>query len=311
MAIRPLHPLDIARYTLRGGPGRGNCAFTLDTLYREPQTRISLIETAGLSLSLQGRGICSWTRTQGTQVMDIVAARPRSGPTTWEVAHLLLASHDDPGCADLLAKVCQEVARKGGERIFVRLQNADPMVDVARVCSFAPCTHELLYKGLSRSTPSARPISLRKKRPADEYGMFQLYNAATPSETRLALGMTFSQWRSSQESSHGRRREFVLERDGRIRSWVRIIQRPGRGKLTIMVHPEDETNVAALMDYGLARMAGTKTVYCLVSEHQVLLQRLLDQKGFEMVSEYVTLVKSMVTPARQEKTRQAATAAPG
>ena len=40
-------------------------------------------------------------------------------------------------------------------------------------------------------------------------------------------------------------------------------------------------------------------------EHQALLQRLLLQRGYEVISEYVTLVRSIVAPVRDGITRRA------
>jgi hypothetical protein len=241
--------------------------------------------------------------------VGIAAARPRSGSQTWEVAKLLLASDDAPGSTDLLTAVCQGTARRGGQRVFIRLPSDDPVVDAARHSGFVHCATELLYRGRQRTHPDPLPIELHEKRPQDEYGLFQLYNAATPFETRMAAGVTFEQWKSSSEPSRGRCREFVYEKDRKPRAHVRTIQHNGASKLMILVHPGEESNLAALVDYGLARSAGGNTVHCLVSEHQVVFQRLLSQRGFDLDSEYVTMVKSMTAPLTQAKDRRAVTVA--
>lgn len=308
--IRPLQPIDVARYALSGGKGGSSRAYTMDRLRGATQSRLSLVEAARISVPLPRRSVCSWALVRSNRIVTIAAARPRSGPQTWEVSLLLTASDDDPGCIELLSQVCQGVARNGGETVFIRLVSDDPLVDVARLSGFAPCTSELLFCIAGRhATHSSRPVSLRKKSPADEYNLFQLFNASTPAESRFTFGMTFDRWKASQERSRGRRREFVYETDGDLRGWVKTSKRFGAGQLQVMIHPQEETNVAILLDYGLKRLAGARTVCCLVPEHQVLLQRLLSQRGYHLTSQYTTLVRSMVAPARIEGTRRKATIA--
>ena len=307
--IRSLHPLDAARYAFFGAPGRSNRAYTLENLGSEIQPRLPIMEAARLSLSSQGKGVCALAWINGNQVMGIVAARQRSGPRTWEVSHLVLGSDYDRGCVDLLKRTCQEVARKGGERVFIRLIADDPLVEEARMCGFVPCLRELRYRGRRRLTPNTRPMSVRRKGPPDEYSLFQLYTASTPSQTRLMVGTTFGQWASSRERSRGRHREYVYERDGVVRGWIRTNQRFGAAQLTMMIHPDEETSISALLDHGLTRLTRTNTVYCMVPDHQTLLERVLLQRGYEVVSEHVTLARSMVAPAKTEETRKGITAA--
>ena len=309
MTVRRLYPLDLPRTWLAGGPGRSNRVFTLDSLCRDKRPQLSIGEAAKLSLSLRRRAPYSLVRTHGGRIAGITSARPRSGPQAWEVTHLLLASDEESGCVELLGKVCQGVARYRGERVFIRLQSGDPLVEVARRSGFVRCARELVYRGRLRLTTDERSLGLRDKSPADEYNLFRLYHASAPSETRLNVGVTFDQWVSSQERGRGRTREFVYEKDGLIKGWVKTVRRLGVSQVTLMIHPEEETNVGAVMDYGLARLTGTGPVYCLVLEHQTILQRALVQSGYEPVSEYVTLVRSMVARAKAQESRRGVTVA--
>lgn len=308
--IRPLHPIDVPRYALFGGPGWSSRSYTLDSLLREPRPRLSVMDAARLSLVSQRKDACAWAVTRGSQVLGIAAARPRSGLGTWEVDQLLLGTDDDPAYLELLRKVCQGVARKGGEKVFIRLPGLDPLVDVARLCGFVPSDREHLYVGPQGPAPYERPSGLREKGQIDEFDLFRLYNASTPSETRLLVGVTFDQWRSSRNRSPRGCHEFVYERDGVIRGWVRISRRFGVGQLVSMLHPDADVDVDALIDYGLSRLSGANSVYCLVPKYQLYLRRLLKQKGYQDKSEYVTLVKSMVVPARTEERGQAVTISP-
>ena len=309
MAIRPLQPFDIARYKFLGGSGLSNRAHPLGTLGRETPPIMLLMEVSRRSLPLPRNKTSSCVWTSGIRVLGVAAARPRSGVRAWEVSHLLLSSEDDTGHGDLLRSLCQSVAPKGGERVFIRLQREDPLVRSAALQGFEHSTHELLYRGRARPLRSRHPINIREIGPADEHSVFRLYCAAVPSDTRKGFGMTLDQWAASKERGRGRSREFVHERDGRVTGWGRAVKERGTGKLELLVHPDHEQDVAGLMSYGLAQLSGTRAVFCLVSEQQVLLQRLLEQEGFEMSSGYVTMVRPMVVPVSTEKARKAITIA--
>ena len=308
--IRPLQPLDIALYALFGGPDNGNRAYTLGRVSGEAHPRLSKLGALRASVSLRRRRVSAWVWTRGYRVMGIAAARPRSGPLAWELSHLALASDRGPSWTELLDRACRGVARGGGERVFLRLRSEDPLVDAAAVCGFVPCFHESLYKGKPPVTRSTQQIGLRARVPADDYNLFRLFNAATPSKARLVAAVTFEQWRSAQEPSGRRSREYVYEGQGQVRGWVRAIQRGRAIQLTTMVHPEDEANFSALIDGVLLTTSGPSTVYCLVQDHHVLLQRLLSQRGYQEVREYATLVKSVGVPSIQEKARRLAATTP-
>ena len=261
-------------------------------------------------MSLRRRGTCSLAWTEDSQVLGIAAARPRSGPRTWEASHLYLASENDSMCQDLIRMVTQRVARLGGERIFVRFAHEDPLIDDVRVCGFSPSGREYLYRGRRRSAHPAGRIDVRDKSRADEYSIFLLYTACTPSDRRLSSGMTFGQWSASREKSRGRTREFVYLRDGEVRGWIRTVRGFRAGMVLLMVHPDDEASIDVLLDYGLERLPGQGEVFCLVSEHQSALIGNMWQRGFEVQSEYLTLVRSMVTPVLDEERKAGVTRAP-
>lgn len=302
--IRRLLPFDIARYALLGSHGSGNRVRTLKSLSREAGNGVSVAQVPGLTLSLQNKGATALASTDGGGIAGIVAARARSGSRTWEVSHLFLAKDDDANHVNLLATLSQSVARRGGERIFARLLSDDPLVDLAMRCGFSPSGHELLYQGRRKPAPPP-PVAVRKKTAADDHGVFRLYGACTPQEARLTSGMTFGQWSASKERTTGRSQEYVLERDGEVRGWLKTIRRFGDGMMLVMVHPKEEP-AAALIDYGLERLRAHARIFCLVQDHQTLVQNAMWQRGFEVESEYVTLVRSMVTPVRLKERRDAA-----
>ena len=299
--IRPLQPLDIVRYALLAGRGTGNRAVTLDSLGRGAADRVSPMSIPALSLSLLARSAQAVAWTKDRRVVSIGAARPRSGPRTWEVSYLLLGQGVlDP--TDLLAVLTRQIARRGGERIFIRLLSDDPLVDAVQTIGFLYSSREILYR--TRRQDRAAGPAPRRRTDADEFAIYQLYTASTPMETRLSTGVTFDQWAVARERTGGRSREFVVDADRGIKGWLKTVRRLRTSSATLMVR-DDESTAAELIDYAMASLPRYADVLWPVSEHQAAVRHVLRRRGFDIDSEYVTLVKSMVTPALDNENREA------
>ena len=313
ITIRPLNPLDAFRCIVLGEAGEANCAYPLASMGKEPPTTFPLIDVckAGLRLRDRGRG---WVWWYSNRVYGLATAQQRSGPQSWEITHLSLGPDGESHLTKLLETVSQAAGSKGGERVFIRLRQDDPLVDAVRLSGFFPCVNEVLYRGLANRTarlsslPNESLVSLRKKKRGDSYAIFQLYNATTPSEVRSAVGMTFDQWMASFERGGSRIQEFVLDTNSGVRVWLKCFRHSGSGQLSAIVHPDDEELLGPVVDFGLERLKAANSLYCLVPEHQESLKRVLWQRGFEAASEYVILVKSMVAEVK-EGSRARATAA--
>lgn len=300
--IRPLQPLDIVRYALLAGRGAGNRAFTLDSLGRSTPGRVSPMTIPALNLSVLARPAQAVTWIKDRRVVSIGAARPRSGPRTWEVSHLLLGQGVlDP--ADLLAFLTQQIARRGGERVFIRLLSDDPLVDTVQAVGFIHISREILYRARRQDRPSG-PVP-RRKTDADEFAIYQLYTASTPMENRLWTGVTFDQWNMARERTLGRSKEFVVDADHGIKGWLKTVRRLRSSSATLMVCDDDESTATELIDFAMASLPRYADVLWLVSEHQTVLQSVFRRRGCNVDSEYVTLVRSMVTPALDIENREA------
>jgi len=300
--IRPLQPLDLVRYALLAHRGTGNRAFTLDNLGRGIPDRVSATTLPTLSLSLMTRPVQAVASTADKQVVAIGAARPRSGPRTWEVSHLLVGQGNRDR-AGLLPVLAQQIARQGGERLFIRLQSDDPLVDDVLANGFLPCYREMLYR--TRKQDRAIGPAPRKHTDPDEFAVYQLYTASTPMETRLSTGVTFDQWAMARERSGGRGREYVVDGDSGLKGWLKTVRRLRSSTATLMVREDDESTARGLIDFAMASLPRFADVLWLVSEHQSDIHRVFHRRGVDVDSEYVTLVKSMVTPAMDNESRNA------
>ncbi len=305
--IRPFHPPDVVRCALLRDLWERNRAYTLGRLAREEPDRPSLVDASRGALGLEsGRG-CSLVWTEGYRVKGLVIARQRSGPLSWEVAHLLLSPDSDGKLLDLLEKTCQMVGRRGGERLFIRLLRDDPLVDVSRFGGFFPCVREAMYSGRP-SVPMATPaLELHEKRPGDEHDLFRLYHATTPSDVRCVTGMTLDQWRSSRERTIARAREFVYKQDGVVKGWLSVARRGGVGQLSVVAH--HDKGPGPLVDHGLRLLERARVVHCLVPEFEVALTSALKERGFQATAEYITLVKVLAVRAKKEEARAPVTIA--
>ena len=251
----------------------------------------------------------AYVHTRGAQIDGLVAARQRRGPQIWDITHLYLEAGGSDVANDLLTSVSDAVIKRRGERIVLRLHGSDPLEDEVRLAGFFSCYRDTLYRyRASRPavSPGPRP-AVRKAGPADDYALFRLYCAAIPQEVRSAFAMTFDQWQASRWGAPARAVEYICEVDGAAQGRVEIARQWRSGRISLMVHPNAGLELSPLLDFGLETLGRRRAAYWVVPEYQVLLQRLLTQRGCEPLAEYSTAVKA-VAVARKEEARLPAAA---
>ena len=246
----------------------------------------------------------------GNRVMGIASVRPRAGRRSWEVPALYIGSSTGLAVSELLEHAAATAAREGAERIFLRLKEEDEVVSAARVGGFFPCMSETLYQGRSSETNSRDgqlfDARMRPMESSDDHGLFRLYNAATPAPVRSLVAMTFDQWQASREQSPGRQDQRVFERDDSVRGWFGTSLASGVGALSALVHPDDSTVLPEIVDLGLRTLSGASTIWCLVPEYQDSVGQILEERGFEPVDHFITLVKTSAKTSRiTDKSRSA------
>lgn len=299
--IRESLPFDVVRYGVLGGPAPGNRASPLASVGFPVGDAMSKREVVGAAISIRRKGSCSVTRSLGRYVPMIVIARPRSSRWCWDVTHLLSDSPDGASCADVLDVLLEEVSRRGGERIFVRLWVDDPLAEIAASRGFMKYGEETLLAGPVGALDSGMPFGVGPMRGVDQHGLFRLYNASMPVRVRMALGMTFDQWRAAREGGGWRSREYVHRTDEAVRAWVHVTRRGRSAVVTCMSHPGYDERVLALMRHGVSRAWGANVVLCLVRDSQVRLQSLMRGRGFREVGRYATMMRSITIPMKIAK----------
>lgn len=247
----------------------------------------------------------TWISTQQQQIQGLLSTRNRGGQRVWEVDRLLLSPRADIeevclALFDYLSAVGGEV---GVEKVFLRLGAESPLLEVARQAGFTHYTTETLY---SRESPSdiggkLHPLEgLRSKSSSDEHALFQLYNLAVPTQVRRAEALTFQEWRETRErgwDARGRR-EFLIERKGRVAAWLQIALSGRIGYLDLLVHPEEGGQAGPLLELGLRCLRGRFPILSLVPDYYAGITGLLKEKGFSEVGQFYSFVKQLTVRVR-------------
>ena len=247
----------------------------------------------------------AWVWRTGNRVMGVASVRPRAGRRSWEVPALYIGSTARLAVSELLEQAAKSAAGNGAERVFLRLREDDEVISDARVGGFFPCMSETLYQsasgGSSGTSYGNGPLfdaRMRPMEPSDDYGLFRLYNAATPAPVRTLVAMTFDQWQASREQSPGRHEQRVLERDDNVRGWLGTSLGSGVGALSALVHPDDNLVLPEIVSLGLRTLSSANTIWCIVPEYQASLGQILEDRGFEPVEHFITLVKTSAKTSR-------------
>ena len=257
----------------------------------------------------QDRIMLGWW--DGLRLGGLISARTRAGCHVWEVDHLYLpatgpdlpSAHNgnaltyDGNSLELLERLILTAGCRSAERIFLRLPTDSSAIDLARRTGFFPCYEEALYQGMVDQIPSNGEVllhSLRSLLPSDEYALFQLFNAATPGSVRVALGLTFDQWRDAREVQGGNGPEWVTESKGRITSWLKAPLpkqcKPGQ----LLLHPDHCQLLPGLLKLAHNRVGVQRW---LVADYLELIAKELQHLGFQPTALYTVLIKTVAAPA--------------
>jgi len=295
--IRYLHLTDVAVLLLFLGKSPVNEARMREKL---TSREVELLAAAPL---LRGCLIsddkqCSFVCVHRGFIQALVSLRRCRGPGAWVIERLLLSPGREGVCNDLLERTGFAGDKIKAERLFLRLDSFSPAVDMAKQAGFNHYLTEYLYylEEARQTEPTESRLFLRPKSGADEHGLFRLYSAAAPHQVRCAEGMTLQEW--SQSRDKDATWELVLEKGGEISAWLRIRLGRTAGRFEIVTELGAE-ELGQLVDYSLAALKGRHPVYCLVSEFQQQLQRILEEQGFSRVASYSCLSKQLAVRVRE------------
>ncbi|HEU4759357.1 MAG TPA: hypothetical protein VFT91_05170 [Dehalococcoidia bacterium] len=250
----------------------------------------------------------TWVSVRGATIRGLISARRRAKRSAWEVDVLIDADEDKSVALSLLTRMARGVGKLGAERVFLRLSAESHLVDVARQAAFFPYGKETLYGSEDAGTPEAPDLSLRPVARADDLGLFHLYRQAAPAGVRAIEGATFREWQAAQEPWHGRPADLVLEEQGLITAWLRLL--PGRPGRLALVARSRQYDHEALLRAAIASLSACRPLLCLAPDYDAPLADALRRLGFGPAGQYVTLAKRLLKPTQELAPEKVGTAVP-
>lgn len=228
------------------------------------------------------------------KLLGIVSARQGKGPTAWTVDHLAVLEEDNGALGELLGAASASAAKRGAERLLLRLPDEWTLQKAVAQAGFAATTQVLLLTLPGRSPLSKEEplLNTRLRRVGDDHALFRLYNACTPAEVRFKIGLTMQQWRDAEEPETRRTRQLVVERGGEIAAWLRFDDHYGWKRVRTMLRPAEILDPSSLVTY-VVRSGGRRGVLWEVPEYQTELHLLLERMGFEVSTCYRLMVKTL------------------
>jgi len=235
------------------------------------------------------------TVADGMHMLALAIVRARSGKS-WELSNFYTSKSNHVSLTGLLEECVRSVGDRGCERIFWRLKSGDPVQDVAARVGFNFLAEERAYSPAIRIS---RPehFAMLKFRPLvalDLHDVFRLYNECTPQTVRSLYALTMEQWQSAREQVGPSNEEFVWEREGRLRGWIRIIHGNPQPVVDMMLHPNEIAITPLLVGEVLRLCEGYNFPVWIVQEYQQEIRQILEENGWVAGFSYRLCVKRLV-----------------
>jgi hypothetical protein len=262
------------------------------------------------------------------EMLGLVQGTARPAHDAWDLLRLALLTagpEDRERTADaLLEHFVVAASSRGALRIFARAPaDEEGQVLLARQ-GFRRYALEytLLCDRLDLSpAPLPEHLEFRARRPADAWGIFQLYCSVAPAQARHAEGLSSKRWGQGSTLVHAlvgrwrRTREVVLADENLIVGWVRLTPLKGQAAqhLEVLLHPRAQAALPALLAHATIAL-GTRLdrpTVCYVRDYEGIVFSGLQEAGFAVVSEQALLVKHTATRVTERQLLIAALRAQG
>jgi len=255
-------------------------------------------------LPLEGIGVFTYVCDEvkeGRQMAGFGQVRTKKESSEADVVYLTpsLSAVEDAqtiwGC--LLEKLCLEAGERGIQRIFARLPEDGPEVEVFQQVGFSIYTREDVFR-LTQIPPDVAHLekrTVRPQQPADNWGLQGLYADVTPRLVQQAENITVKDWETTLGSWLGqvRREGYVLEDKGEIVGYLRIRQGQTGHWLEMLLHPQAYERADELIVQSLSLLAEYPPlpIYCCLRRYQGGLRVPLEAKGFQHFASQCVIVK--------------------
>jgi len=294
---RALLPLDLLALMAHGSSSSyENQAWPRERLGTRPtQTALSVLRDQLLAL---GKQRSAWVSVKRQRLQALVGARHRGGRQAWEIDYLIDCCGDEALFSELLTQAVQAAGEAGAEKLFLRLAADSDLLAPAREAGLTPYQEETLY--LLNGALAPGPSECRPATPADSYPLFRLYTACTPEPVRRHEAVTYSEWQAAMERRWLRNGvQIVIERDGALKALARA-SRLAQGILfDLTMGAEAAPDAMGLMAAAMQSLDGgaaSGPMLALVPAFDEGLARRLEDAGFEVAGEFVSLVRRTTRP---------------
>ncbi|HUP28347.1 MAG TPA: hypothetical protein VM409_07920 [Chloroflexia bacterium] len=219
----------------------------------------------------------------------------------------------------LLEQVCREAGQAGALRIFAKVPEETPGLNLFRGLGFTHYTSEEIWGNLyfgQSGTLSGEPAhdGLRRQRRQDAWDVMKLYSSLTPPAVQRAENLDSREWQrgivvrplSMLQGLTERAYVWADENDHHsLGGYARLLTGKGGHWISLLFKP-DGTNrrfYPRALDFVLwkASQQGSKPVYCGVREYQGELAGELGSRGFHCLSNQALLVKYMAVPVKSRQ----------
>ncbi len=262
----------------------------------------SLIRYVGLALAPRAWREC-WVRGAGARIDAVARMGPRAGHSIWEIRELYLGPRIADDLPSLLEDIAAHAAAAGALRVMMRLSDPSSVYEHARQAGYAPHVVEHLYRrpparaaGGQPSPTSAERIGLRAREPSDGHVLFRLYCSTTPVEVRAQAGMTATEWAHGLECAARPVREWVLERDGEIRAWLRTGPSRSGQWVSLCAAGELADEIPSILD--CASAPNTDAV-SLVPAYDLAVSEAMEMRGFVRERTYRVLARPLAVRVKR------------
>ena len=291
---------DALRCMLVNAPAGENLAAPTESVVCCRPLRNSTLWRQSLTRSPNRVTVGDWN---GMGLSSLASARVRGGVRAWEVDRLHLRESDQT--LDLLEQVVRAAGARGAEKVFLRVPSDAQIVDEARKAGFFPYYEEIHLTGREWQADAANVTghqteqfggySVEDRAKPDSHALFQLYCAATPQQVREGIGLTFDQWRDSQEEPRPHRNEKVLKFDGKIVGWQMRDTFGGTTAGQVLGHPDRPD----IMPHLVQMSRGIQN--WLVPSYQEHAAVLLARRGLHEAGRYTMLIKTVTVPVENRE----------
>jgi hypothetical protein len=197
----------------------------------------------------------------------------------------------------LLEKLCLETGERGVQRIFARLPEDGPEVEVFQQVGFSIYTREDVFRlaQIPSDLAHLEKRTVRPQQPADNWGLQGLYADITPRLVQQAENITVSEWEATTGPwlRQARQEGCVLEDKGEIVGYLRIRQGQTGHWLEMLLHPQAYERADELVVHSLSLLSEYPSlpIYCCLRRYQGGLRAPLEARGFRHFASQCVMVK--------------------